>query len=1267
MHQSTALDPLRHLMYQSIGLAAKDYSFMYYTLIRNIGQPMGAFDGYATPIGQMADQHYNELSQAPWFIIDEKKQNTINYFDYIDKTYFNETKGLDINSFADGGQPFDINVGVKRGSGLLIDSPSSISPNGSNDSMLGEISQYYLRTTLANAREKYGKNRKTSNITRDAYDYFGLEGDLGARSIEDPIENTVRLNGEMMEADVIPWSTADHAYDANVAGGGGNKNLVMVQNMYSLPQETKSAELRNEYTDDFQRTSSSSKYYPFGNYYSLTYSMGLYNSSSEKTKNFINKSMLGYDLLGKDVATLDMSTDSVISTPKKYFAGIGTHNTYLDNMVGGRDIEHVMYQGTTNEDIVRLKLLDAGNDSLLSVNAHYTYAEARSSSVTGSTLSTSQQTYNLGTAFGSYAAYDQTLISAKQDIITYTNKKFQEAKYDTLIARFHSDKPNPLRGKDLTSTAISKQYGMSHGRNLLKKNPSIEQGYDNPYCRVWTYHHQYSTLADTIRPFKATDGKIAENRTIQSYSTTEGRKRLDKYGAKGENGLVQFAPTTNDRSKKGSIKNCMFSIENLAWKHEKDFFKYHPSQKGPQGGRIMWFPPYGLTFSENSNASWGENQFIGRGEKIYTYTDTQRSGNLSFMLLIDHPSLINKWRGATIGDVDDIDSGEQELLRFFAGCDLIEAKPEEKKDKKQEVVIPPEEVPMPTVTEEVTGETSYDQIVFYVFYPNNYSGVDDDANDAMLYLINGAGPNFQLSSGSTRQLPMTNTHRFIGYEMEDTSKGLSNGQKHSPTAQNLLMYSMNGVDVAYYKCQNRNGRTNYWGYRVDKIYEQQILKQNVQNSNYSDKGSCKLNCSTEGGKYYGEEMSNLYSLIDVYCAVDPSVKPLYSGVYNESTVQEIRKRLSLDGIEDGYEMELSVSFSGSASSHGYTTANKVLNKNRANTVKNWLINKLTKSPTFNDNNLEFEEEVGTMIGAPLTTSSVSDFEAKVQRFARVQIDITKSALTEPNNEGDGITNVSVVDTYTSNLNVKDNHTSRDIDNAVEMARSTSVESLEDVKTNIEKAQNDDSLTSVQKAAYGSTMEEKKSEIEQTLQENIDDANSTELTENAQEHGASAEYEFFSELKANQPLLHHRIVDKIQYFDPAFHSITPEGFNARLTFLNQCTRQGSTYTNTDMNNPNRSATNLAFGTPPICVLRIGDFYNTKIIIRSLQIDYDTDGMHWDLNDEGIGVMPMMARVSIGFEFIGGSDLSGPIARLQNAVSFNYYANTEVYDDRSDVIE
>jgi hypothetical protein len=111
------------------------------------------------------------------------------------------------------------------------------------------------------------------------------------------------------------------------------------------------------------------------------------------------------------------------------------------------------------------------------------------------------------------------------------------------------------------------------------------------------------------------------------------------------------------------------------------------------------------------------------------------------------------------------------------------------------------------------------------------------------------------------------------------------------------------------------------------------------------------------------------------------------------------------------------------------------------------------------------------------------------------------------------------------------------------------------------------------------------------------------------------------------------------------------------------RQGPTISGTDTGGLNSN--NLAFGRPPVCVLRVGDFYNTKVIITNMTINYDP--LVWDLNQEGIGVMPMIANVSLTFNFIGGSDLGGPIQRLQNATSFNYYANTNVYDNRAESIE
>jgi len=95
----------------------------------------------------------------------------------------------------------------------------------------------------------------------------------------------------------------------------------------------------------------------------------------------------------------------------------------------------------------------------------------------------------------------------------------------------------------------------------------------------------------------------------------------------------------------------------------------------------------------------------------------------------------------------------------------------------------------------------------------------------------------------------------------------------------------------------------------------------------------------------------------------------------------------------------------------------------------------------------------------------------------------------------------------------------------------------------------------------------------------------------------------------------------------------------------------------------NATNTSFGAPPVLVLRVGDFYNTKIIPTSLAINYE--GL--DINPEGIGVQPMIANVTLSFNFVGGSGLKESVDKLQNALTFNYYANTEIYDDRADATD
>ena len=165
------------------------------------------------------------------------------------------------------------------------------------------------------------------------------------------------------------------------------------------------------------------------------------------------------------------------------------------------------------------------------------------------------------------------------------------------------------------------------------------------------------------------------------------------------------------------------------------------------------------------------------------------------------------------------------------------------------------------------------------------------------------------------------------------------------------------------------------------------------------------------------------------------------------------------------------------------------------------------------------------------------------------------------------------------------------------------------------------------------------------------------------------------MKEESNFVYKNVVEKVKHFDPAFHSITPEGFNARLNFLQQCTRQGPTIGSHaggeipkgKESNMTKMAANLAFGMAPYCVLRVGDFFYSKICINAISISYETGGgVQWDLNPEGAGVQPMMADVNITFNFIGGQNLDGPVAQLQNAITSNYYANSSVYTPQSDIV-
>lgn len=716
-------------------------------------------------------------------------------------------------------------------------------------------------------------------------------------------------------------------------------------------------------------------------------------------------------------------------------------------------------------------------------------------------------------------------------LLQKTNELFRQGKINSLVNRFHTDTKGVYN--ELT-TAYDDKFGISRGRNLIKKeyegkdSGDKSTGYDNPYCRTWTAHHQYSKLKDRIRPFVDESGEpITVEDTQSNYGflrTPEGAYNLTEYSVLRSDGFVRITPTHKEGGRFETPQNYMFSIENLAWRDvtsDTNNKSLSPEQRGPNGGRIMWFPPYNLKFSENVNVNWNANTFIGRGEEIYTYTNTVRTGTLDFTLLIDHPSILNKWRG-TSSEIDEKEEKERDLLRFFAGCGNINDAVEPTKPIKEEEEVKTEEPPK--VDPKPTYHTK--KIAYVVFFPNNFSGYDylkkdQKFGDAIAELRD-------YNSGATSEKRDKDFASQLVKDYNKISEGLT-PKTFDIEIKQTLFAGADDIDEIHYFDDLENIGTQITG---DKIF-----------------GYSSQNCKV-----------------------------------------------------------LNIEVKGFASSHGYEKLNKNLCDRRRALVEELI---KEKAPYLK---AEWSKKEGTIINVP-DIGNMQYVNAKEAKLARAAYAIVKIQWKEDNKTGDN----SLSDNVTKTLN------------GVSVSDYSNRESS------------------------GST---KASNI-QTVKEVLDE-----------EYTYDNEYLYFSEVMGDE-LVYKHIVDKVRFFDPAFHSITPEGFNARLTFLHQCTRQGPTNAvssgRVKVDNGDNYLTfagNLAFGRAPYCILRIGDFFNTKICIDSMSITYDNNGVQWDLNPEGVGVQPMYANVSLSFKFLGGQDLVKPIERLQNAVTANYYANASVYSRHAD---
>ena len=693
------------------------------------------------------------------------------------------------------------------------------------------------------------------------------------------------------------------------------------------------------------------------------------------------------------------------------------------------------------------------------------------------------------------------------------------------------------------------------------------------YCRTWTPMDKYDEVNDLVR-----------HRELYKHGGDYNRNsKLSEYSVLENTGFVKIASYLKDNNE--SSKRYMFSIENLAWKDQDSTTnvngiseKNTSCEEGPFGGRIMWFPPYDIKFSESTSVNWDKHNFIGRGEPMYTYNNTERTGQLSFKVIIDHPNHIN------VKEKNNVTESDDHYASFFAGCNELEVKPSSKKSLRVTQV--------PTIKPKNTETPSNVQPpVFSIFFPNDEWTYPNTNPQYESGLISPEGfSNIRpIKPAGTDGNKYINYNKYMGYT-DKTSTSLKKGPL-SPIGLTVDDYNTYKID---YK-KNPDGK--YFGLGMTKAVEPVIGTRVF----YIDRFNYGLNANRHDANEYNLTI--------------PGNKT-YAGCKWAGWLAAS----DMDGTEENCNVS-------------YLTALKA-HMHHVDGPCRYCVIDIAGFASVQGNSQE--------VGASKTEKEKKNKQLSQQRADNIKKYFEENVIdpSDPNKQKRITSNVEGLgpkNTYGIQFGGGGAGCSRESDQdilACKLDRRVKVTFRLDPTLEKDVEVTDEKGEVVYEDRY----------IE---------------TDVPLDNGMKKRYEecsYFQKVAKDDPFTFKKIIDKIKFFSPAFHSTSPEGFNSRLTFLQQCTRQGpSKYTETI------KPDNLVFGRPPVCVLRIGDFYYTKIIIESMSFDYEP--LVWDLNPEGVGVQPMIANVSINFSFIGGSSLDGPISKLQNALSFNYFANTGLFDTRA----
>ena len=713
------------------------------------------------------------------------------------------------------------------------------------------------------------------------------------------------------------------------------------------------------------------------------------------------------------------------------------------------------------------------------------------------------------------------------------------------------------------------------------------------YCRVFQKDTPYFTYAD----LQKSDG-----------ITTEGRKF--SYSVLDKTYNLNIAPLKNPGSTNivdNKVKKYMFSIENLAWRtSDRPGFTYDDlpvCEKGPNGGRVMWFPPYDISFSDDSTPNFSETNFLGRPEPIYTYKNTSRKGSISWKIVVDHPAIMNtiiqkQLAGVAKERVDSI------VESFFAGCtkyDMYELGIKFNTIPTRDLFTYQQILNNPRLTNEELGQVAFEIPV-----------------DSKLTTTGDASG----TEGQKIQVGDTSTVK--------NATSLVDGSAELKEFLNYAFYFHNNCP----ECTSSYAVTSSKPF--DSWYERYIA---LQSTYYVSKAPTTVYLEDE--TYTSEGVQTFFNNV---------IKPNF-----EKLKTDFLKKLKEILIDKEGSVELT--FVGSASAPATTGYNVDLSKRRVDSVLKWF-----KNQTIGDKKLSDFITSKKLVINMVTKGEIQVVTVDAKNGGNGQtincttnIKLKKGTVTAGDNAGEAS------DSFAQVYSVP--------------AMACRRVSLSDVKVMVPPEKPSETVTppsetvtppteipGTNKLIPGDPSKTIKPSPNLRIEQKIKEGISKKIL-----RFLFSECDYFEVIKESDPMIYDSIKQKIKYFNPAFHSTTPEGLNARLTFLNQCVRPGQTIPviGPDGRPKYNDALNTSFGAPPILILRMGDFYNSKIVPTSLGIAYDP--ITFDLNPEGIGVQPMIAKITLGFNFIGGHGLKEPVEELQNALSFNYYANTEIYDERATATE